>query len=202
MRVVAGLLGLAYPLLIYLGLTRFDLRAVAGFVVLLAAARLALRVRKDAGANLRAAALPFVLAGAVAGIAVALDDGRIFLFAPAAVNGALLVAFGRTLRSGPPMVETFARLQVRDLSPAEVDYCRTVTRVWCGFFAANGAVALGLALFGSLEAWTLYNGFVAYLLIAGLFSVEFVYRTWRFRRYEGGLTDPLFRRIFPPRPAA
>jgi uncharacterized membrane protein len=198
-RVVAGLLGLAYPALVYLGLTRFDVRGVALGIVFLAGARLAFRLRGASAASLRAAAVPFVLAGLAAAVSVALDDGRIYLFAPAAINGALLFSFARTLRRGTPMVETFARLQTDDLTPAEVAYCRTVTGVWSGFFAVNGGVALALALLGSLESWALYNGLVAYLLIAALFTAEFVYRTWRFRRYRGAVTDPLLRRIFPPR---
>jgi uncharacterized membrane protein len=168
-------------------------------VVLLAGLRLAVSLRAGADAGLRAAALPFALAGVVAGIAAWLDDGRIFLFVPALVNAALLFGFARTLWEGPPIVETFARLQAGDLPADEVAYCRTVTGVWIGFFAVNGGVALALACFASLETWTIYNGLVAYLLIASLFAAEFVYRTWRFRRYDGGFADPILRRIFPPR---
>ena len=102
---------------------------------------------------------------------------------------------------GPPMVEIFARLQTGILSEEEVRYCRTVTAVWCGFFAANGLAALGFALAGSLAAWTAYNGFVAYGLMGLLFAGEVTVRSYRFRRYEGGLADPLFRRLFPPRPS-
>jgi len=199
LRVAVALLGLAYPLLVYFSLTRFDVRHLALAVVALAALRGALSLRAGAGAELRAAAAPFVGAAVLAGLAAWLDDGRVFLFVPALVNAALLFGFTRTLWKGPPLVETFARLQVEHLPPDEVAYCRTVTVVWSLFFLANGGVALALAWFGSLEAWTLYNGLVAYLLIALLFSVELTYRAWRFRRYGGGPADAIFRRLFPPR---
>lgn len=203
MRIAIVLLGLAYPLLVYFSLTRFRVAHVAVAIVVLAALRLAMSLRntpgRATGSALRAAAMPFAAAAAAAGIAAWLNDGRIFLFIPALINAALLVGFVRTLRRGPPWVETIARLQVEDLSEAEVAYCRAVTVLWSVFFLANGSVALGLALFGSLEAWTLYNGGVAYVLIATLFAGEFVYRAWRFRRYAGGLTDPVLSRIFPPR---
>ena len=198
-RVAVGLLGLSYPLLVYVGLTRLGIREVALALVLLAAARLAFSVRADSWQGRRPAIVPLALAGAVAGLGALLDDERVFLFVPFLVNAALLFGFARTLWRGPPIVETFANLQVDGLSPAEVSYCRTVTRAWCGFFAVNGSAALVFALFGSLESWAVYNGFAAYLLIAAFFTVEFVYRTWRFRRYQDGFTDPLFRRIFPPR---
>lgn len=129
----------------------------------------------------------------------ALAVGQLFLFVPVLINTALLIAFGRTLVNGPSMVETFARLRGRDLSTDEVVYCRIVTGVWCLFLALNGAVTLWLALYASLAWWTLYTGVLSYLLIATLFAVETVYRYWRFRPYDGSVTDPLFRRIFPPR---
>jgi hypothetical protein len=31
-----------------------------------------------------------------------------------------------------------------------------------------------------------------------LFAIEFLYRTWRFRRYVGGPLNPLLERLFPP----
>jgi len=30
-------------------------------------------------------------------------------------------------------------------------------------------------------------------------AVELTVRSWRFRRYTGGVTDVLMRRLFPPR---
>ena len=92
-------------------------------------------------------------------------------------------------------------MRVPDLPAQEVDYCRSVTRVWCAFFVANGAIALFLAAVGDREAWALYNGVVAYGLMGLLFGVEFTVRSWRFGRYGGTLAEPLFRRLFPRGPA-
>jgi hypothetical protein len=47
-----------------------------------------------------------------------------------------------------------------------------------------------------------YTGIVAYVLAGALFTVEVVYRAWRFRHYEDGPTDAVLRRIFPPRVGA
>jgi uncharacterized membrane protein len=110
-----------------------------------------------------------------------------------------LIAFGRTLLWGPPLVETFARSRGRALPDEEVVYCRAVTGLWCLFFALNGGVTLWLALGAPLAWWTFYTGVVSYALIAVLFAAEMVYRYWRFRPYDGSATDPFFRGIFPPR---
>jgi len=51
-----------------------------------------------------------------------------------------------------------------------------VTIVWCVFLLLNGLVALWTALYASLELWTAYNGFVAYLLMGALFGGELLVR--------------------------
>jgi uncharacterized membrane protein len=41
---------------------------------------------------------------------------------------------------------------------------------------ANGLLALGLALWASVEAWALYTGLIAYVLMGTLFGGEWLYR--------------------------
>jgi uncharacterized membrane protein len=202
MKAVPALLTFAYPFLIYLGLERLGPRRLALFVVALLAVRGLWLLRGRPMRELRTFVLPALIVGALVGAAAWLDDARLILALPVAINGVLLVAFARTLRGGPPMIERFARLQRSDLSEEEMRYCRSVTVMWCAFFVLNGAVAAALAAFGSLAAWTLYTGAISYVLMGILFAAEFIVRAWRFRHYRGAFTDPLLRRIFPPRPAA
>ena len=105
----------------------------------------------------------------------------LFLYWPTLISLVFLFSFGRTLWFPPPFVERLARLQNPNLSHAEVVYCRHVTQVWCLFFILNGSVALGLALKGSLKTWTLYAGVLSYIFIGLLFSLEYLYRQWRFK---------------------
>ena len=198
MRVVIAVVGLAYPLLIYAGLVLVGprtLAAVAAVVLLAHAASGWRRWRRD---DLARAAVPVLLVAVVLAVAAAIDDGRIFLFVPALVNGAMLIAFARTLVRGPSIVETFARLRHPELLPSRAPYLRAVTAVWCGFFAVNIAVSLVLAVHGSLATWTLYNGLIAYLIVGLLLGAERVYRYWRFRGSYGDLLDPVLRRVLPP----
>lgn len=196
MRWLRGALAVAYPFAIYAGLQGFEPRhvalALAGLVLLrgLAAGR-------RSAVALRELAVPALCLAAVLAPTLLLNDPFALLFVPAAVNLALLLAFARTLRSGTPLVETLARLQHPELSPAQQRHCRSVTAVWCVFFAANAAVCLGLALFADLWWWTLYTGFLSYLLMALLFCGEALVRWWRFRNYQGSWAEPLARRLFP-----
>ncbi len=197
-----AVLTVAYPLLILLALAWFEPRTVALVVVgMLALRLLGLRFAKRGRSGGRwpwPLLVPVGLVGVVAGATAIWNDPIGLLAAPVLVNLALLGSFALSLR-GEPIVEQLAHLQVERLSPSEVRYCRQVTRVWCGFFVLNGAIALALALRRDLAVWAFYTGFLAYLAMGTLFAVEYVYRHARFRRYVGAVTDPVLFRIFPPR---
>jgi uncharacterized membrane protein len=192
-------LWLAYPLAVWGGLALGGPRAAGALVLAVVAARALLGWRRAEPAARRRLLVPVAAAGAPALLALALDDPLLLLFVPALVSLGLLLGFGRTLLRGPPLVETIARLQVGELSPAELRYCRSVTSVWCAFFAANALASAWLALAGSLAAWALWTGALAYVAIGVLFVVELTVRSWRFRHYGNGPGDALMRRIFPPR---
>jgi uncharacterized membrane protein len=130
-------------------------------------------------------------------------DARALLLVPVFLNLGLLFVFGRTLHGGgPTLIERFARMRDRNLSPARIRHCRTATIVWCGFFATNATVCLALAWSGRLGLWTLYTGCISYLLMALLFGVEWLVRSWRFHHLSAPWADPLLRRFFPEGPAA
>ena len=201
MRVLVAVVGLGYPLLVYAGLLVFEPRVLVAIAGGLLLARGASSWRAWNRRDVRRVMMPVSLVAAVLAVAAILNDGRAFLFVPALVNGALLIGFGRSLVRGPSMIETYARLRHPEMPASRAPYLRTLTGMWCVVFAVNLTISLLLALYGTLEAWTLYNGILAYALIGSLLAAERVYRYWRFRGYHGDLLDPLFRRVFPP-PAA
>jgi hypothetical protein len=49
-----------------------------------------------------------------------------------------------------------------------------------------------------MEAWALYTGLVAYLLLGAGFASEFILRKLWFRLYGDGLADRILARVFPP----
>ena len=192
---------LAYPLMIYLGLRFLAPRTLAITIGVILLLRLAL-AHKSAPSETRRLFLLGIPIALILGLAALLQEGRYFLFVPSLISFAILASFARSMRKGhgPPMVEVFARIQVGELPDDEIPYCRRLTGVWCLFLAANTLAALGFALFGSVEAWALYTGLFAYLLMGALFAGEYVYRAWKFRRYQKSLFAPIFRRLFPSNP--
>jgi len=195
-RALAALPWLAYPLAVWAGLAAGGVRLAGGLVLGALALRSLLAWRSQGARRLAA---PLLAAGVPAAAALVLDDALLLLLAPVLVSLGLLGAFGFSLWHGPPLIESVARLQTGELSPAEMRYCRGVTALWCVFFAANALVTALLAVAGSLAAWALWTGALSYLAIGVVLAGELTVRAWRFRRYTGGPTDVVMKRIFPPR---
>jgi uncharacterized membrane protein len=195
--VLNGLLVAAYPVAVYVGLTRFNARGLGLLLAALLLPGFVSKLRRARREDLLAVArLPLSILALL--LLAALSNDARFVFAlPILINLALLLQFGSSLR-GTPMVERFARMQQPDLPASHVPYCRSVTKVWCGFFALNALVSGLLAALAPLSWWTLYNGLLAYLLIGVLATVEYIVRKFRFRDYGPGLHDRVLARLFPP----
>jgi len=161
----------AYPLLVYLGLGRFEPRWLALLLAALAVVRALASPRRDPF-WWWAAAAALLLAAATALINQAMPL-KVY---PVVVNLGLLLLFGASLRHPPTVVERIARLTEPDLDAAGVRYTRRVTQVWCGFFVLNGSLALLTACWGDDKLWALYNGFIAYLLMGSLMGGEWLVR--------------------------
>jgi uncharacterized membrane protein len=175
---VLGVISILYPLFAAFAVRTFGPAPVIVGLCLI----LVLRSIGGASRNLPASLTLGLLAVAAAIGLVALYDRDLSVrLYPAFMNAALLVAFAQTLVSGPSMIERFARLMEPDLSEAGVRYTRKVTWVWIGFFAINGAIAAGTALYADWDVWTLYNGVLAYIAIGVLLGGEYLVR----RRVRG-----------------
>lgn len=103
-------------------------------------------------------------------------DGLPVRLYPVLVNAGLFASFAWTLLHPPSMIERIARLREPELPPRAVRYTRSVTLIWCVFFACNGLAALITTLWTSERTWALYNGLVTYVLIGVLFAVEWLVR--------------------------
>ncbi|MGV2288918.1 hypothetical protein AAHK20_09400 [Trinickia sp. YCB016] len=172
-------LKLAYPLMFFAA-WRYDMTRYLG-VALLALLWLQRWVGAGSVAAMlrRLTALDWSVAAALscACAAIALTGSELLLrLYPTLVNAGLLAAFAATLSGGPTMIEKFARLRHPELSARQVQHTRRMTKIWCAFFVANGAVSAYLAWCGARAAWALYNGVVAYLIIGALIGGEIVWR--------------------------
>lgn len=196
---LGALAGVAYPLLVWLGLGRFDARAVAVGALLVLLAALGWSGWRGAAPLGVLVTRRFGVAFILAGLAAWQGEAVFLLLVPTAMHVYLLAAFALSLRPGRrPVIEEFARAVQRDFPDFLVPYTRTLTWLWCGFFAANALGTAALALWAPLDWWALYSGGVFYVLFGLWMGGEYVFRKAWFRYYEDGWTDRLWARVFPP----
>lgn len=171
---VSWILVVGYPFIVFLGLRSFTAKSVVIALIVLALARIVI-VRRQIKDSFLPTLLSIVML-LLAVYALMANNPDSLLYYPVAVNAVLLGLFSYSLLNGPSFVERLARITEPQLSARAVIYTRKVTFVWCVFFLCNGSIALYTATFSSHEAWTVYNGLVAYLLIGLVMSVEYVIR--------------------------
>ena len=102
---------------------------------------------------------------------------------PALMSAAGAVFGIYTLRHPPSAIERLVKLINMPVTEARRPYLRGVTRVWVVFFMANGAFALYTAVAAPLSVWAFYNGFLSYVLVAALFTAEYLFRQWYAARH-------------------
>lgn len=169
LNVLFGAVVVAYPFVLYGLIGRVELPWIAALLAALAIIRALI-------ARSRLWSVIALLTCVLAGIAALGGQALPLKLYPVLVNVALLTVFGLSLTHPPTAIERLARLTDPNLPPAAVRYTRSVTQVWCGFFLVNGSLAAATALWASDALWTLYNGFIAYLLIGLLFAGEWLVR--------------------------
>jgi len=173
---------LLYPGIVYLCRWIVPPLAFVGVALALIGLRLA-TLRSPVGRVWR---MPLVTAATVIAVLAALDTQLAVKAYPAAVSLAAASVFAATLLYPPSLIERLARLRERDLPPSGQSYCRKVTVVWTVWLSANTIIAAVLALAANDEAWAIWTGFIAYLVMGALFAGEMAVR----RIMRGGAMKP------------
>jgi uncharacterized membrane protein len=177
-------LGILYPVLIYFGSRHFSPRILALVLAVLVLGR----GRSTFGARI---STWIVAAGLLlALIAFGSNNALLLKLYPVVVNVSLLAVFASSLRYPPTIVECMARVRVPNLPQPAVVYTRRVTQAWCAFFAGNGLLALWTTWRWSDQAWFIYNGIIAYVLVGVFFAGEWLVRRRVLRGYHGFSSSP------------
>lgn len=170
-----GMVLLAYPFVVWWGLHQGELIWLCLALGLLFALRLLpqpVRWREMAALSRLLAGMGLLLCS----LCLLCRRADLLLYYPVLVSGSLLALFGWSLWQPMTLVERIARLQEPQLPPAAIRYTRQVTRIWCGFFIFNGAIAIATIWHGDLALWSLYNGLLSYLLMGTLMAGEWLVR--------------------------
>lgn len=175
--VVVFILGIAYPVIVFLSLVVFKLpvRLIAlcvvlfGFVLLMGG--------KDSKSSVIKALVILLFAF----VCVALNSSLLLKFYPVAMNAVLLCIFALSLLRRECIIFKFALLKDKSLATSfnrylVLQYCKKVCVTWCVFFVCNALIALWTILKATDGVWVVYNGGVSYCLMGLLFAIEYIIR--------------------------
>jgi len=114
----------------------------------------------------------------------------------------LFILFSQSLTAGQiPLISQYAKLLGDKLEDRHLRYNRSLTIIWSGFFLLMLTVSILLALFSSMDTWSLFTHIISYLFIAIFFIIEFIYRKHHFAgEIEGGFFQ-FIKKIIKIRPA-
>jgi len=172
-RVLVTIFFIAYPFIVYFGLSVVPPSFFGLVLVVLLGLRFGILLPEE-----RVIFLPILvvfLAYAVTTMFV--DSAQLLLYYPALVNFTFFLVFANSLRSEEPLLLRFVRNRGYATSKYAPRYLYWLTAIWATFFVFNGLVSIWTSTL-SLQAWTLYNGLISYILVAILGVGE-----WLFRRH-------------------
>lgn len=100
---------------------------------------------------------------------------------PILILFSLFILFSQSLTAGKtPLISLYAKLLGDKLEERHLRYNRSLTIIWSVFFFAMATSSIFLALFSSIDNWSLFTHVISYLLIALFFIIEFMYRKHHF----------------------
>ena len=106
---------------------------------------------------------------------------------PILIPISVMAVFALSLRQGQTPVVTRIATGIRSktlgeaMPPELTVYTRRVTQSWVLLLSLIAAGSVLLALFASTELWSVMTNIIMYVLIGGMFLMEYLYRRWRFR---------------------
>lgn len=171
----------AYPFIVYFSLDKFgpSLLSIALFIILLA--RVIIRgefKRPEQYAQL-------LLVGGLCVIAALFNSEELLRYYPVMMNLAFAGFFVLSLTTETSLVERFAEMFMEEVPNEGRPYMRNLSKVWAAILVVNAAIAFYTACCLSLKAWTLYNGFLAYVFLGSFMALEYGYRQIHIKKHEG-----------------
>lgn len=176
-RVLVMSFFITYPFLVYFGLSILPPSFFGLVLVVLLGLRFGVLLPKE-----RLMYLPVLLVFLAYAIAtVVFDSARLLLFYPAMVNVTFFLVFAFSLRSGEPLLLRFVRARGYAISDHTPRYLFWLTAIWAVFFIINALISIWTSTL-SIQAWTLYNGLISYILVGILGAGELLFRRYYKKR--------------------
>ena len=117
-------------------------------------------------------------------VAFHFTDCIFFKFYPPIVNLGFFIVFFSSTFQEKTVIQKIALSMEPDAKPWVMDYTRKLTYIWSGFMFVNFLISFA-TMFMSSKIWTIYNGFISYLLVGVFFGIEYIIRILFKRKYDG-----------------
>jgi uncharacterized membrane protein len=173
LTILIAVVGVSYPFAVYFGLQILPPVLIGLTLMGFLSVRLFL-FRHEHNRHIEKIAL--VLSLLLVALLLVFDSLLAIKSYPITISLSLAAVFGYSLIHPPCAIERIARLMEPNLNDKGVAYTRKVTIVWIIFFLINASISLMTAVWGDLEVWTFYNGFLSYLCVGIVFGLEFIVR--------------------------
>jgi uncharacterized membrane protein len=170
-RAIFAVLIALYPFIVYFGIKILPPGLIGLVLALLLLARFGIVRPTERSTALPVGAILFAFAVASALV----GSAQLLLYYPVVVNAVLFFLFAGSLRTKEPLLLRIVRARGTAIGGLGVTYLTRLTAVWAAFFVVNGMIAVWTTT-ADLEVWTLYNGLIAYLIIAALILGELMFR--------------------------
>jgi len=183
LRVTLILLGVLYPVFIYFGLQFLSLNWLGLCLVSFLIARFLL-FPYTSKIIPNVVSLGLVFCG-IAPVAISVISGNetIILYYPILISFVWLGVFLWGLIRPPNIIEQIVTISHESLSKEGKQYTEKVAVAWIVFFIINIAITFLCIKTDNYELWTLYCGFISYLLMGCIFVGERLYRKWYLPNY-------------------
>ncbi len=120
----------------------------------------------------------FVL-GLVLCFAIIFFNQEIFLkLYPVLMNASVCAIFALSLRKTPLITQFAQKMCNKPLNNNQITYTKHATIAWAVFMFINTLISF-VTVFLSTEIWTIYNGFISYILIGLMMLIEYFVRKSR-----------------------
>lgn len=120
---------------------------------------------------------------------------------PVLILLSLFGLFSQTLAANQtPLISQYAIKFGNKTDAKHMRYYRTLTILWAGLFLLMASISILLAVFSSIETWSLYTHIISYLVVGIFFIAEFFYRKKLFTEDDHGSFIYFMRKIIKTRP--
>lgn len=164
---------LAYPAMVYYGMGSFSPLVFALLALFLLLIRL-VTIKRLAERKIWFNA--FSLAILLLIIITIINENLAVKAYPIIISLTIAGVFAFSLLHPPTIIERIARITKPNLSERGREYTRKATIIWLVFLLFNACISMVTALWGSLAAWTLWNGLISYILMGAIFAIEYIIR--------------------------